>query len=63
MTKLLLNIFVKNNADVSDLRVRQKYGTLSGGVGIFINVILFLIKFFAGIITRSEEHTSELQSH
>ncbi len=59
MTKLLLNIFVKNNADVSDLRVRQKYGTLSGGVGIFINVILFLIKFFAGIITASVSVTAD----
>jgi len=59
MTKLLLNIFVKNNTDVSDLKVRQKYGTLSGGVGIFINIILFLIKFFAGIITSSVSVTAD----
>ena len=59
MTKLLLNVFIKNNTDVSNLKVRQKYGTLSGCIGIFINVILFLIKFFAGFITSSVSVTAD----
>jgi len=53
MTKLLLNIFVKNNNNVSDVKVRRKYGTLSGGIGIFINILLFFLKLLVGLITAS----------
>lgn len=59
MTKLLLNIFVKNNNNVSDIMVRQKYGTLSGGIGILINVILFILKFSAGVLTSSISVTAD----
>lgn len=51
MTDLLLKIFIKNSDDTDDPKVRQKYGMLSGIVGIVCNVILFVTKFFAGIIT------------
>jgi len=59
MTKLLLMIFVKDYNDVLNLKIRQKYGALSGGVGIFLNFALFLIKFFAGILTASISITAD----
>ena len=51
MTELLLKIFIKNSNDTDNPVVRQKYGMLSGIVGITCNIILFLLKFLAGIIT------------
>ena len=51
MTDLLLKIFIRNSDDTDNPKVRQKYGMLSGIVGIVCNVILFVTKFFAGIIT------------
>ncbi len=53
MTKLLLKIFIKDSENVSSPSVRKKYGALSGGIGIFINIILFIMKLFAGIFTSS----------
>lgn len=51
MTRLLVNLFVKNNEDIKNAKVRQNYGMLSGTVGIMCNLILFILKFFAGTIT------------
>ena len=53
MTDLLVRLFIKNSADVSDPAVRQQYGLLGSGVGIAVNVLLFAAKFFAGLITGS----------
>ena len=36
-----------------DNKERQKYGTITGFVGIFCNLFLFLIKLFAGIVSSS----------
>ncbi|MBP3706947.1 MAG: cation transporter [Clostridia bacterium] len=52
MTKLLIKLFIKNN-DCSDGAVRHKYGTLGGYVGIATNIILCIIKMFAGALTHS----------
>ncbi|MBQ1187251.1 MAG: cation transporter [Clostridia bacterium] len=41
------------SATVSDNKQRQKYGTLTGVVGICANLILFLIKLAAGLISSS----------
>lgn len=51
MIELLVRSFVKNSEDIHDGKVRQSYGRLSGLVGIFCNVILFLLKLFAGLAT------------
>lgn len=59
MTELLIKIFVKDNTNILEPKVRQQYGTLSGGVGILINIILFTIKFIAGIITASISVTAD----
>lgn len=47
----LVKIFIKDSDNVKDSKVRESYGVLSGAVGIFCNVCLFVLKFIAGIIT------------
>jgi len=53
MVSLLARLFIKNRDDVADPAVRTAYGTLCGGVGIFLNFVLFLTKLIAGIVTSS----------
>ncbi len=53
MTELLSRLFVKNHRDFDDANVRKSYGALSSFVGIFVNVILSIIKLTVGIITAS----------
>lgn len=53
MTALLVKLFIKDNENVADPKVRNSYGTLSGVVGIIANIILCSVKFFAGFITGS----------
>ncbi len=50
MIRLLAKFFIKNPKDYTNSEVREKYGVLSGIVGIFLNLILFGAKLFAGII-------------
>ncbi len=53
MTKLLIRLCVKNSDDIKDTKVRNAYGTLAGAVGIVCNLILSLIKIFAGLLSGS----------
>ncbi len=50
---LLLKTFVKDYKNVDSPQVRQGYGVFSGIVGIICNLILFTLKFTAGIVTAS----------
>ena len=59
MTELLVRLFVKNNEDILNPRVRESYGLLSGGVGICCNIFLCIIKFFVGVITGSISITAD----
>ena len=59
MIKLLSEIFIKNHNDLSDPKVRHSYGILCSVLGIFLNLILFGIKFFAGILTGSVAITAD----
>ena len=45
MSELLLRLFVKDHNDVKDPDVREKYGFLSGIVGIVLNIFLCAGKF------------------
>lgn len=54
----LLKLFVKGN-DPGDARFRSACGKLAGAVGIVCNVLLFAIKFFAGIITGAVSVTAD----
>ncbi|MGI5958648.1 MAG: cation diffusion facilitator family transporter [Massiliimalia sp.] len=53
MTEFLVRRFIKNYDCVENQEVRQKYGILGGVVGICCNLILFLAKLLAGVITSS----------
>lgn len=53
MTKLLLRIFIPKGSDPKDPAVRRRYGTLSGGTGIVLNLLLSLGKFLSGLATGS----------
>lgn len=58
MTNFLIKKFIKDE-NPSDLKTREKYGTLSGGVGIVLNVILSVFKFIIGTITNSVSITAD----
>ena len=51
MSEFLIRCFVKNKDNVKDPAVRRRYGRLTGITGIICNLILFGIKFAAGIMT------------
>lgn len=53
MLKLLIKKFIKDPENVTDNTVRGAYGTLCGFYGIFLNVLLFAGKYFAGAISGS----------
>lgn len=53
MIKLLAKLFIKDHANYKDTVVRQNYGVLCGGVGIFLNLVLFTFKLIFGTITAS----------
>ena len=53
MTKALIKLFVKNPEDTTSAQSRNSYGKLSGFTGIVCNLVLFVIKLVAGIITGS----------
>lgn len=53
MTNLLIKLFIRNSKDTSNPQVRERYGKLSGIVGIATNMILFLIKITAGLLFNS----------
>lgn len=59
MTQLLTRLFVKNHTDVKNPAVRAAYGTLSGIVGIIVNLILFAAKFVVGTLSGSIAITAD----
>lgn len=59
MTNLLIRIFIKDRDNINNYKVRQRYGLLSGIVGIFCNIVLFVFKFLIGIIASSVSVTAD----
>lgn len=53
MTNLLLRLFVKDYKNLKSPDVRSCVGILSGGVGIFCNLLLCVLKFIVGTISSS----------
>lgn len=51
--KLFRKAFIKNYENVTDPKVRNRYGVCAGIIGIVSNAILFVIKIVAGIIGGS----------
>ncbi|MGC4018515.1 MAG: cation diffusion facilitator family transporter [Muricomes sp.] len=53
MTEFLVRHFVKEYEQVEKVSVRTAYGVLASVVGIFCNVLLFLVKFLVGMALGS----------
>lgn len=53
MIKLLSRIFIKNYTDYQNEKVRSQYGILCGAFGIFLNAVLFTLKFVFGSLAAS----------
>ena len=53
MTDFLVKKFIKNPDDIENSKVRQSYGSLSSGVGLVCNILLFLIKYIMGTLSGS----------
>lgn len=59
MLTTLIRIFIKDKDNYTDAKVREKYGTLCGGYGIFLNIVLFGIKYLAGVLSASIAMTAD----
>lgn len=59
MTQFLLRRFVRDYENTKDPEVRERYGTLSGSVGILLNLCLSLGKFLAGLATGAVSVTAD----
>ena len=59
MTDLLIKLFVKNRTDTKSVTVRNNYGNLGSGVGIFANILLSVVKITVGLLSGSLSITSD----
>lgn len=59
MVQLLARFFIKNYKQTESPSVRQSYGVLCGSVGIGFNILLFIGKFLAGLISNSIAITAD----
>ncbi len=59
MLNLLAKLFIKNHRDFNSSEVRRKYGILCGAWGIILNVLLFAMKLFVGILSGSVAVTAD----
>ena len=51
MSALLIRLFIKDRDNVKDKNVRKKYGYLGSCTGIILNIMLFLGKLIAGLVS------------
>ena len=59
MITLLSKALIRHADQYDDPNVRRAYGVLCGGFGIFLNILLFGSKFFAGVLTGSVAITAD----
>lgn len=59
MFRLLVKLFIKNSEDTGNAAVRRAYATLASIYGICINIILFVAKYIAGVISSSVAVTAD----
>ncbi|MCD7824361.1 MAG: cation diffusion facilitator family transporter [Clostridiaceae bacterium] len=59
MITILGNLFIKNAGEYQNPQVRRMYGIVCSMLGVFLNLLLFLIKFFTGFITGSVAVTAD----
>lgn len=53
MISFLARIFIPDYKNFRDSAVRIKYGVICSALGIALNIILFVIKLFAGLLSKS----------
>lgn len=53
MLSLLTRLFIRNSGDHHSPEVRRAYGILCSITGIGLNVLLFAVKYFAGLLSGS----------
>ena len=53
MTNALIHIFIRDAENTGDSRVREKFGVLSGAVGLACHLFLFALKLIIGLLTGS----------
>lgn len=59
ISKFLVSKFIKDSENIQNEQVRNKYGYLAGIVGIFSNLVLFIIKFIVGTLSSSIAVTAD----
>lgn len=59
MTDLIIKLFVKDYQDTENPRVRERYGSVAGIVGIASNIVLFIIKIIIGLTFNSIAITAD----
>ena len=59
MINLLAKLFIRDHQKTEDPNVRNAYGTLCGGMGIFLNIILFIVKLIAGTLSGAISVTAD----
>ena len=59
MHTILVKLFIRDNENTSNIKVREAYGTLGSVTGIIVNLILAVAKYFAGVISGSISVTAD----
>lgn len=59
MLTFLASLFIQDHKNYKSVSVRQAYGVLSGAVGIGLNILLFIGKWIAGMISGSIAITAD----
>lgn len=59
MTGLIIKLFVKNNEETDNPKVRANYGSVAGMTGIVCNIILFVSKLAIGLLSKSVSITAD----
>ncbi len=59
MTAFLARLFIKDHKNYKDVRVRTAYGLLCSALGIALNIVLFVGKYIAGLISGSIAITAD----
>ncbi|WP_315117853.1 cation diffusion facilitator family transporter [uncultured Clostridium sp.] len=59
LSEILVKTFIKDSENTNTENVRNSYGFLGSIVGIIVNTILFIVKLFVGIITKSISVTAD----
>ncbi len=63
MFSILKRLFIKDYSNYTDPKVRTAYGILCAGFGIFLNVMLSILKFLAGVMSKSVALTADAMNN